>query len=93
MADSNSIAKPDVTPTFRDLIATRIDRQYNRVYQVQGTVQVLMEIIERHYCTSEEGERKYTPICSALTLVVDTLGDIADHIEPGVVLASEVAHV
>jgi hypothetical protein len=74
-------------------ISDRLQEQYERLQNVGGTVQTVMQLLNQHYEDMGEPD-KLTPVWSALSLAVETLEDIANKIEPPTLLGrEEVAHV
>ncbi len=96
MASKNSTAKPAAPDVRTDpatkAVADRLDIQYHRVFQVQGTLETVMQLLHQHY-EDMGADEKLTPIWSALSLSMDTLEDIAEQLDPPVMLKKEVAHV
>jgi hypothetical protein len=72
------------------IIADRLDEQRRRIYQAEGSVQTVMKAIN---ALDDEGtNRELAAVWSSLSLVQETLNDIAGQLEASVVLKQEVAH-
>jgi hypothetical protein len=95
MAQS-TIAKPITSDVRTDpatkAIAERLDVQYHRIFQVVGTIQTVMKLLDAQ-CEAHDISDELTVPFSALSLAVDTLEDIAEQLEPPALLKQEVAHV
>lgn len=62
-------------------VAERLDEQYHRIFQVQGSIETAMKALD-----AEVEDNKFTSVFSALALATQTLTDIANQIEPPTIL-------
>jgi hypothetical protein len=67
-----------------DILKDRIHAQQHRVYNALGVVQMAATQVFGLY--ADDNSSEITPIVSALSLVEETLADIADRLEAPVIL-------
>jgi len=80
---------PDLrTDPATTAIANRLNKQYHRILQVGGTIHAVMRLLDAQF-EALDAYDELTPIWSALSLAMATLEDIAEHLEPPVILAGE----
>ena len=76
-------------PIYHKTIADRLNEQHRRIFQAASGVQTALIAID---AMDEEADDKMAALRGALSLVKEMLTDIAEQIEPPVVLARVVAH-
>jgi hypothetical protein len=75
-------------PIYHKTIADRLNEQHRRIFQAVSGVQTALIAID----AMDEADDKMAALRGTLSLVKETLTDIAEQIEPPVVLARAVAH-
>jgi hypothetical protein len=86
MADGSQNAVHFSTDHTTREVSARLDEQYHRIFQVQGTIETAMKALD-----AEVDDDKFTSVFSALALATQTLTDIAHKIEPATVLKEATA--
>jgi hypothetical protein len=65
-----------------------LEAQCARIFQATGTIQTVMQLLNAQYDERDAGE-ELTPIWSALSLALETLEDVAEQIEPPLMLKQD----
>lgn len=87
--------RPELQPFHNDRatdeqISKRLDKQYHRIFQMQNIVQTVMGVIaareERESKPDSLGDGELTALWGSLSVVTETLEDIAEQLEPPAIL-------